>query len=244
MDIKGKCFCGSGKKHRKCHSTVMNNSKLASLYIDYKNFDLKLSLSGTKTNCIKNCYSCCYDFFFISDNGFYLILDFIQREMGKSKVDFFIEKAYKIENQIKNNYPDIYNSLNEYSPNSGNFNNRYFSDSFNVLENTIPCIFLENGKCSIYKARPVICRLYGIYTSCPKINNFPIFFNEMQKMAVNSIIIKGTPPIISRPYPIFYWFSFFLRNEYSKKITYKNLDRIRTLNESDYYQYKQNKSAK
>lgn len=241
MYVKGKCFCGSGKKHRKCHSTVMPFSKLALLYLSYKRFDARVQDLEDKSNCINNCCSCCNDFFYIYENEFYLILDFIQREMGKDKIDYYVKKANEIERLVLTEYPKLHNYLSEYMPISDNFNSKYFDDSFNWRESEIPCIFLENKRCTIYKARPVMCRLYGTCITCTKINNKDILFDEVQKMVENSIIVRGNPVLSSRPYPIFYWFSFFLTNECFRRNTYENLDHIRTLNESDYYIYKVNK---
>jgi Fe-S-cluster containining protein len=45
---------------------------------------------------------------------------------------------------------------------------------WNWEKGKVPCIFLENGECSIYEARPVMCRKYYVHTpkeNCDSFNN-------------------------------------------------------------------------
>ena len=39
MKCNDLCFCGSGKKHKKCHFDINPSSKLADIYRAYKEFD-------------------------------------------------------------------------------------------------------------------------------------------------------------------------------------------------------------
>jgi Fe-S-cluster containining protein len=35
------------------------------------------------------------------------------------------------------------------------------ADAFRLLEQPSPCVLLEHGRCALYEARPLICRLHG-----------------------------------------------------------------------------------
>ncbi|WP_080967252.1 SEC-C metal-binding domain-containing protein [Bacillus atrophaeus] len=65
------CFCGSGKKCKKCHSDVHPDSRAANLIDMHRNIEEKVISYQEKTGfippCHKGCYSCCFDDFSISE---------------------------------------------------------------------------------------------------------------------------------------------------------------------------------
>lgn len=78
MKCNDLCFCGSGKKHKKCHFDINPSSKLADIYRAYKEFDKYAKNNNIYNNCISGCYRCCKGVrFFITENEFMIILDYI-----------------------------------------------------------------------------------------------------------------------------------------------------------------------
>lgn len=235
MGRNDKCFCGSGKKTKKCHYTVKETSKLAEIYKANVNFDLKVKNSNIHANCPVNCSSCCNDFFFVSENEFLLILDSIQRKGGKTLIETYQQKAEEYQSYLEVYYPDIMNMLDSFMPQGNREDTRiYFNDQFQ-WDRSKSCIFLENGKCTIYEDRPHICRMYGVCQCCPIINNEPYHFQEEVDLALTDLI-KGERAILKRPYPLFYYFSFFLKQPYYDSIMQK-LTMIRTKTEKEYAEF-------
>ncbi|EMF0437239.1 hypothetical protein IL096_002699 [Enterococcus hirae] len=93
-------------------------------------------------------------------------------------------------------------------------------------------MFLEKYKCSIYEVRPVICRMYGMCLPCGLIKNKEVVFQEGRDLT-NIQLIIGDEIIKQRNYPLFYFFSFFLSEEYYH-ITMKKLSMIRSRTEKGY----------
>lgn len=236
MSRNDKCFCGSGKKVKKCHSTVKSDSKLAEMYNKYIEFDKKVENDGLKAMCPKNCSSCCNDFFFISENEFLLILDSLLRKGGKSLVRSYIDKAKEYQEYLGKFYPNILNDLDSYMPSMENISDakNYFNDNYNWDRN-LSCIFLENGRCSIYEDRPHICRLYGVCQTCEIINNDSRNFEEAKELVWTETTV-GERTIMKRPYPLFYYFSFFLNDMYYETMM-KKLSEIRIKNERGYAEF-------
>lgn len=94
----------------------------------------------------------------------------------------------------------------------------------------------SENKCTIYNVRPGVCRCYGTTHCCDLIRNNNIEFPECEKMLLEGQLIKkyNSPSIVKRPYPLFYWFSYFLEKPYYPIIKIK-LEAIKTLSESQYY---------
>lgn len=235
------CFCNSGKKHKKCHTSIDEKSKLADMYRTTSAFDRFANEKGITNNCPSSCHDCCHDFFFISENEFLMILDRIVADSNFNLSDV-IKSAKEYESIFKDKFPKIYRKLDSFMPNSNNFANRneYLDDNLN--SRTLPtCIFLNSGGlCNIYSIRPHICRTYGSCISCPKVNNLEFLSDEFNNMIIShDFIFKKVgdqDKIYKRPYPIFYCFSFFLDNIYFDT-TMKKLKSIRSLNEHDYYKF-------
>lgn len=81
--------------------------------------------------------------------------------------------------------------------------------------NSPNCIFVNNtdGACTIYEARPLICRKYGLYgnlTDCKKINSENLLCTECNT-AENTLYFrfsnKPNARILSKPNRIVYWFA-------------------------------------
>ena len=67
-------------------------------------------------------------------------------------------------------------------------------DSLFLIKNELPCIFLENGMCSIYEVRPFICRAWNSMDSslCKKIFNSGKFDDEIEASSARNFIFGSS----------------------------------------------------
>lgn len=233
-----KCFCGSGKKYKKCHYGINEESKLADIYKSIVLFDEVCTSMGISHNCKSECSQCCKDFFFISENEFLMIFEWLIR--NNKDINVYKQKANESLEIIKKRYPNIVEQLDSYMPKGGRelLSSNYFSDDKKIID-LPPCIFLNSErKCSIYECRPYICRTYGTTLTCEIINNNHIELKEGIELYNATTLIKGKSgsPIIKRPYPIFYWFSFFLNEPYYDSILTK-VSKFKDISESKYFEF-------
>lgn len=142
------CFCGSGKKYKKCHPNINPESIIAHQY-RVVNFLEKEILTCPYTVCKKGCGNCCTDDFEISVTEFFTILNYLKITCTDEQIDKICSKASMKISSVS-----------------------FASDSEDVIFSR--CIFLNETSdcCDIYEVRPIICRKYGHYenTDCEIIN--------------------------------------------------------------------------
>lgn len=237
MSRNEECFCGSGKKQKKCHSPVSVGSKLSDMYVKYYAYDNKIEQLKLSGKCPRNCFRCCSDYFSVSENEFLLVLDFLLRKGGQDLVDRYKKKADDYYQYMSLHFPEVTDELDKYVSDMESLEKSLlkFVDPNYFKSKQLKCIFLENYKCSIYEARPTICRTYGMCLSCNFINNREIHFKEEEDLA-STQLIEGKRIIMKRPYPLFYYFSYFLnKDQYDG--TMKKLSMIRSRSEKGYAEY-------
>lgn len=238
MERNDRCFCGSGKKYKKCHYGINEKSKLADMYKANVLFDKACTARAIVNNCISGCSECCKDYFFVSENEFLMILNWLLYK-GEN-IHLYKEKALETLEIIKYRHPDIVEQLNKYMPKGGSetLDSNYFKDDEKIID-LPPCIFLNSErKCSIYECRPIVCRTYGSTTWCDIIKNGTIEIKETTDLYNASTFIYGKNGalIMKRPYPIFYWFSFFLEEPFYSTMLLK-ATKFKDISESDYYDF-------
>lgn len=237
MSRNEECFCGSGKKQKKCHSTVSAGSKLSDMYVKYYSYDNKIKELKLNGKCPRNCFRCCSDFFSVSENEFLLVLDFLLRKGGRELVDVYVKKANEFRQYMSINFPEVIEELDSYISDMASMEKslKKFADLDYFKGRQLNCLFLEKYKCSIYEARPIICRTYGMCKPCAFINNKEIYFKEESDLTKTQII-QGKRVIVKRPYPLFYYFSYFLSDDQYGG-TMKKLSMIRSRSEKGYAEY-------
>lgn len=224
------CFCGSGKKIKKCHMDVKPESKLADMYTRYNQFDKKVDTDGLHAKCLGGCSACCNHFFFVSENEFLLILDTLKRKGGAEYISSFISAALQYHKNMELHHPHIMQVLTKRMPTMPfEKAEQYRNDNF-PWDCSLSCIFLEDGRCSIYEARPSVCRTYGVCDECSLIHNEPLHFDKERELYAVNLFIGS---ISKRPYPLFYWFSHFLSERYYETALQK-LFWIQNRSEGDY----------
>ena len=144
------CFCGSGKPHYNCHNKVRENTAMAYLFEAFKMIDKDINSANEYPECNKGCAECCCDYFEVSAPEYFAILMHLQKKRTFLPISS-IRKVHKAAQSFRPAFP-AFESWSELS-------------SKRILSH--PCIFLDNrdSRCRIYEVRPLVCRLYGYYTS-------------------------------------------------------------------------------
>lgn len=223
------CFCGSDKKQKKCHPNINENSvaaKTIKLYGDIGK-DLETYIYGkVDVKCVKGCNKCCQDYFAISEIEFAIIMDYLYNKLGSEKTNEIIQKGILIADEFEKNNPEYYEKLNECITGKSLLEWARL-DFSNMPEKQEKCVFLDdNGGCSIYEVRPLICRTHGLcyysgdveHKICDKI---PSFWDSKENMIPidkyqESILLlkhyqkEGKENVIyRRQYPIVYFMKLY-----------------------------------
>lgn len=226
------CFCGSGKKQKKCHPNINEDSVAAKTIKLYARLSKQLdeNIYGKKNvKCEKGCNACCKDYFAISEVEFAIIMDYLFNNCGVEKTNMIIEKAIALTEKFRKNNPEYYKQLEEnISGKAMNYMVRINLE--NMPEKQEECVFLdEGGGCCIYDARPIICRTHGVcyysrdseHKICDKIpdniNNKDNMLNiddyRMEIANVGNYRKKGNGKVLCRrKYPIFYFMKMYFGN--------------------------------
>lgn len=213
------CFCGSGKKTKKCHSDIYEKSVVAECMSSFKKWDQYIEDNrDNKPECKEDCAECCYQYFYITQIEFYTILQHLVR--NKVDLQSLHDKSVKQLNYLKENYSKEMDFLEkDYGRTLGSYElvNEMIDDT-KIFALDIPCVFLdEHNRCSIYQVRPFICRAYGTckgHGKCPYIDKDVLLDDFEDKMIhienLNLFQLADGSTRFERPYPIIYWFSEFL----------------------------------
>ncbi|PEF72929.1 hypothetical protein CON94_23670 [Bacillus pseudomycoides] len=245
MDRNELCFCGSGKKQKKCHDDVDPNSYIGNLYKKY--FKIDTLISDYKSThkefknhpCGKGCFNCCYDVFSVSMLEFELLLEEI-RIIGIEFAETVFKTALKHLDLLQTSNPELYKRLEE----DVSFQDKRRVDFKDVdqYQQTerfpFPCLLLDEktGTCTVYDKRPMICRTFGTTHNtfslmvgahessvCEHIPS--VHVNALQtpeiELADSEVnrMLKTTyqgQEILPRDYPIVYWFKVY-HNKNTKK---------------------------
>ena len=105
------CFCGSGLKVKKCHNGLNEDSLVGNLIKIYYELD---SIVKEKIDCIcqEGCPECCSDYFYISEEEFLVIMNYMIRNFSEEEINKVKSKAQEYIMNIKENYTSEYEKLN------------------------------------------------------------------------------------------------------------------------------------
>ncbi len=225
------CFCGSGKKQKKCHPDIHEHSLAAKCLNLYGKVNSIIN-EFYKSNriqpppCSKGCYNCCLHLFTISKIEFKIIC-YKLKEWDSLRIKNLISM---IENQwqyIQNHFPKLARCFEKDGTGPGStvtlMQTFMLPESFNL-----PCPFLDNEHktCEIYDVRPFICRCFGTtfyinyeHKICNKIpsnldNSLRVpnlvgimdTYHSLYSQNVNGSIIE------ERLYPLVYWFNILFKH--------------------------------
>uniref|UniRef100_UPI003F499198 YkgJ family cysteine cluster protein n=1 Tax=Bacillus multifaciens TaxID=3068506 RepID=UPI003F499198 len=238
------CFCGSGKKQKKCHSNVEQNSYVANLYKKYSEIDNIISDYRDKHKefenhpCGKGCYNCCYDVFSISMLEFELLLEEL-RNIGLEFAEKVFEKSLKYLEVLRTINPNLYNRLEEDVTLQKDVALKDVTLYSQTERFPFSCPMLDDskGSCLVYNKRPMVCRLFGTTH-----DSFSVTLDSRDESSICEHIpsaednVMQTPEVdisylrinnmletkysgerlLPREYPIVYWFKVY-HDKNSKK---------------------------
>lgn len=197
--------------------------------INIEYVDSFLAKHGYLVKCLNGCSDCCYDYFYASLPEFFMSLQALS-EMPYN-LDYFYNKSLKTEAYFKKYLNNELDRLSFKAPFLLANQVVDFSEGEYINYPKLPaCIFLTNGRCSIYKYRPNTCRKYGTTVTCEYIQNndyqeddftnyhlYPLYENTRMLDQAN---VKPTA------YPLWYYYSQFLKPEFRSYVFSKLNDLI------------------
>lgn len=248
MGRNDKCFCGSGKKHKKCHNNIKDTSIVARLYKLYSRIDNEIVDQKERNKiefiCKKGCSECCSQCFNVSESEFIVIIDYLMKNWDSEKVNDVIKTCKEQREIIRHDFPEFTQKLEEFIGGKSVIDFLY-TDLHTPLKLPFPCIFLdrESQSCMIYEIRPLICRIHGVSLVDPENDNevcskIPSILSMSNKLVdlhhlredIGSFTLIGTgnKKILRRPYPIFYYMNMVFENvsnieEFSKTQMYNRI---------------------
>jgi Fe-S-cluster containining protein len=160
------CFCGSGRKHKKCHPDIHPSSRAAHIVRIYQEVDNEIQeyqqQHGYTPPCQKGCSACCYDQFNVSQVEFELLIHEMQ-SWPQKEVEEVFDRALDCFETVKKEYPEFYKVLEEHGEDNWDINVQQESLMKQRPQNSFPCPFLdlETGSCRVYNIRPFVCRTHG-----------------------------------------------------------------------------------
>ena len=147
-------------------SSMLNNSFGCETINLYKRIDTKVDthFKGKKKQapCAKGCASCCSQFFEISEVEYIIILNHL-KEWNKVKLDNLIEIADIYSQVLEKHHNKFYKKYFSEDAAAEEFSGDHYYRDSERYKIHIPCVFLsEEGACTIYQVRPLICRTTGV----------------------------------------------------------------------------------
>lgn len=223
------CFCGSGKKQKKCHPNINEKSVAAKTFKLYGDIgkDLETNVYGkVDVKCVKGCNKCCQDYFTISEVEFAIIMDYLHNNFDNEKINQIVKRALVLTDKFERNNPKYFKQLEENITGKDKYNTLRINLE-NMPEKQENCVFLdEGGECSIYNVRPLICRTHGVccysddieHKVCDRIpslisnkeNMLEIDKYKMEIVSIGDYRRKGKELVLyRRKYPIFYFMKIY-----------------------------------
>jgi len=192
MERNEKCFCGSGKKYKRCHIGVEPDSVLGKLVSFYQVLDKELEKSKNPAGCHAGCSACCNQVFAIQLSEFLYACYGYQKLYGNITPIFNVGSS--IYSQVVVEYPELSQAIQKVE--SITDANSYFRSSNQLVECMeklkVPCVFLNPNMnlCMIYDYRPIVCRYHGLayLFISDDIDNFYICKENIQDVTLSDLI--------------------------------------------------------
>jgi Fe-S-cluster containining protein len=165
MAKKERCFCGSGKASKNCHR-VTSDSRAANLFNLYDEVEHTVEVyfesAKDKPQCFSGCNYCCSDFFTVSEVELEIIMDEIHTTWTEQEIINLYKKVMDNVRAFQVEHPDLDNAILTQLNYEGDLS-KFKSFKGGKTRTSFPCPLLnqENGKCSVYNKRPMVCRTHG-----------------------------------------------------------------------------------
>ena len=198
MGRNDSCFCLSGKKKKKCHPDIHEESQAAAKLRIYGQLERDLKKHNVETEeitlCVEGCSDCCFDYFTVQSIEFDLILNELCK-WEREKLDKLINKVEEYWVKLVSDHPAVGRL-------SQKLNDTEIDEIHSSIDKTsFPCVFLDDNSdlCQIYSIRPFKCRVFGrtyyaqndgsvMPIACDKYgkilneDNFGVFFHDVTEV--------------------------------------------------------------
>ena len=106
-------------------------------------FELEASGDSPRVACKSGCFLCCHSRVSVIPLEALLMAEFVDAEFSALQVDALVGRIHRSHDLTNGKSPEqIY-----------------------ALKDELPCVFLDGGRCSVYQARPSICRAWNALDS-------------------------------------------------------------------------------
>lgn len=165
MGKKERCFCGSGKASKNCHRVTLD-SRAAHLFKLYDQIEQIVESyfesKESKPQCFSGCNNCCSDFFTVSEVELEIIMDELHSTWNQQEIINLYNKVMRNVQTFQAEHPDLNNAILNQLDYEGNFTEfKSFKDGNTRTSFPCPLLNEDNGKCSVYNKRPIVCRSHG-----------------------------------------------------------------------------------
>lgn len=240
------CFCGSGRKYKKCHyqSEIHPESRGAELLKLYNGVDREVAKYGERHHvqppCHRGCSECCYQIFEVSQLEFETIMYEIKRDWSQEEIEVLFDRAFECLEAVKKENPNLIDILDR---DANEEQDLFIEQVFAARDlSSQPCPFLDKqtGACRVYEVRPMVCRQFGsshirepqhgwIFPDqplCSKISSRKeveektpdVTEHFEQYRSLKDLKFPGVDKAIPiREYPIFYWLKILYDKNGEKK---------------------------
>ena len=162
MDRNALCFCGSGKKQKRCHPDVEATSAFAELIQLYQDLHAHLASGKDLGWCGAGCAYCCSHVFSVTQVEFLYACYGWEKLYGN--IDGLFQRCEEIATQCVQENPHFLSAVEENCPGSVEEFCETADKQAKLFEwMRIPCVFLdeETQMCKVYEYRPLVCRYHG-----------------------------------------------------------------------------------
>lgn len=174
----------------------------------YANLDAATSPVAEASTCRKGCGHCCKLLVLTSRLEKEYIEEYLSSHFPEKEIKEFKDKI--------NKNKELLSKLTVYR--DGSFEEKTKNE---YLSSRIPCAFLdENQNCSIYEARPFICRKYIVFNSpevCAELTKNTTQYYSPFQSTVKDSIIKLNQLIYGTNYEYKHLLSWFIENDEDTK---------------------------
>ena len=208
-------------------NTINENSMGARLIKAQKDMDSEINgLCSEAANMENVCGNCFRQCFCVSETEFALVYDYIKKNFGREEIRRVINEAKTCWEFLKVSCPEVAETL----------------EGVVTLEELLkmdkiilpfPCVFYNKEKksCSIFKVRPLMCRVYR-GSRFPEFSEVKTCFraakhgqrynqNAVYKKELAFLFLKDAKSgclIIRRPAPLFYYFRLIFKEDITNDI--------------------------
>lgn len=198
---------------------------IKTMEINIEQVDSFLAKYGYFNKCLNGCSDCCHDYFYASVPEFFLTLHGLTTK--PFNLDYFYKRALSTRSYFMHYLPLEIERLSYKAPSLLAYKvNDFRTGQYINYPDLPPCMFLVNGRCSIYDYRPNTCRKYGTTVTCEYLDNEDFEDDDftqvhLQPLYDNTALLDQS--IETTPLPLWFFYSEYLKPEL-RSFVFKQLE--------------------